>query len=210
MANLLTMLARLPQAGEQVCAHMNAYHKNAKATCVLLGVTLETGGAVKVLNLTHEEFCALCKVKGVLVREKRSRQRKSFEGKCYKSHYRLNPTAIRKALSEICPKVTDLPLWGGLNWRTKRQIETEQKAFCTQFGCRFTLEPETEDDTTKVYTQGDWFEFTCWCDLGEKPDNWRKNCRSYKTGTDCAEYEIKSAVSNWAPSALWIGLNQNI
>lgn len=211
MFDFITELARLPQASEDVRAHFARYEKDSVAERVLLGVSLSVG-TVETLDLTMDEFCALCCVKGAVVRQKRSSARKDHDGNKARDHYRLQPAKIAEILRAVVGDRSDriLPWRKGFKWNSKKSILTDQAAFCQRFDCRLTQKPENESDVSKVYTHGDFYEFSVWCWLGENPDNWHKNCRSHKTGTDCAQYEIKSACMYWAGSAVLVGINQYI
>lgn len=202
-------LASLPQVSAKVASDVSFYCEHAKAQEYVLACSLDTS-SIQLLILSKDEWRALLSVKGVLRKEKRSEKRKGHDGKKARFHYRLNTKAIRETIYPYENEHGKIRrLVKGISWLTKRQWEQSCTDFCARFNCRLELEPENEDQT-KVYTHGDVVEFLVWCQLGENPSNWAKNCRNYKRGTDCGIYEIKSACSWFAPSALWIGKNQNI
>ena len=207
---LRAALSALPQAGADVCRHMTQYGKDSKATQVMLAVSLSVG-TVESLAMSMETFVALMKVKGAVKRQGRSNARKGMDGCKTRDHYRLEPRRIAEILREVVGDRSDRILpWFGLRWGSKKSLKADQDAFCAQFNCRLVQKPEDESDESKVYTCGDFYEYSAWCALGENPTNWRKNCRSHKTGTDCGEWEIKSACSYWTGSAILVGINQYI
>lgn len=207
---LIAYLATLPQVSAKVASDVDFYCNHAQAQEYILACSMDTS-SIQSLVLTKDEWRALLSVKGVLKKERRSDQRKAHDGKKAKFHYRLNTKAIREALYPFENDHGKIRrLVRGIHWLSKAQWEQACLDFCARFNCRLELEPEDEEDDSKVYTHGDVIEFLTWCELGENPANWSKNCRNYKRGTDCGIYEIKSACSWFAPSAVWIGKNQNI
>jgi len=208
---LRAALSALPQAGEDVCAHMDRYVSDSKAIKVMLAVSLSVG-TVESLQISMETFGALLKVEGAVKRQGRSGARKTMDGSKTRNHYRLEPRRIAEILREVVGDRSDriLPWFKGFRWNSKKALKADQEEFCAQFNCRLVQKPEDVDDDTKVYTHGDFYEYRAWCALGENPSNWRKNCRSHKTGTDCGEWEIKSACMYWAGSAILVGINQYI
>lgn len=186
-----------------VCGHVDKYVGKAKHTEFILGTDLDGDGVLSAIMMTKEDERGLYQSAGVLALGKSSGKKFHKEGK---KKYRLQKLAIRRALyGATGGKWSNLTILFTMN---KDEIAESQKAFCEKFHCRLVQKPQDEVDDTSVYTNGDWFEYETWCRLGENPENWHKNSRCYTSGTDCAQYEIKSAY--WAGSSVSPLLNQYI
>lgn len=181
---------------------MAFYFKNAKAQKYVLGLSLHGDKVLTAVIYEKEEFRAVTEYPEAVKLQDSSERRQQMSHEPVQK-YRLYKTAVRQAVWGLADGL-DKNLKILRQW-TEEELKPLQKDFKKRFNCKLT-QKEEDADGIKVYTYGDFFEFLVWCELGENPNNWHKNCRSYRKGTDCGVYEVKSCY--WAPSTIDIRKNQ--